>query len=114
MPLDEKESLADMADRYGTTPKAIFELLVQKADSEESAVAPAADGEAESLFPEGSGLGRMDLAAVVKKMGMDGAVAVEKLKKAGVENAALTGVKMREMAETIGVTPVELIEVLKK
>jgi hypothetical protein len=95
----EEASLLDIAQSNTTSPQAIYELVVGKAQSEKT---PAI---------EGSGMGNKTLKQLCELRGLDLKVVKQTLKTKGID--VNSNEKFKEIAEANGIHPMELLEIVE-
>jgi hypothetical protein len=98
-----QDTLNDLAKTNKTTPQAIYVALASKLKSTSTST---------SASPTRSGLGRLSLSQAAKQEGFDLEGAINALHVKGVN--ATQDSTLKPLAESLGITPGELIEILKK
>jgi hypothetical protein len=109
----ESETLLQIAKKNSKTPKDIY-LLIKDAKLEKNTdkMEPNTSKVKENLPQEGSGLGKMNVLRVIEKYGLDKDSAFANLKKLRIKFDEKS--TMKDMAAQIGVTPVELLKIIKE
>jgi hypothetical protein len=105
----EHDSLEQVGRNNGITPMAVYAVMrrfEQVAEPLPTALTPE---EVEARFA-GTGLGRKSLSDICAKLGLDIAVALERLEAAGIPGQADDNA--RELSERHGLSPIDLLKVI--
>lgn len=94
-----RQTIRDIAEKNNMSPNALYEAI--KAGGAKPKV---------SKFKEGSGMGKKSLAAICEEAGIPLSDALSRLKAKGVDAGAED--KLKDVAVKLGLTPMEIIQVL--
>ena len=101
--ISREKTITDIAKENGKSPSQIFDSIAAKKKVE---TAPT------SSLKEGGGYGKLSLSDAASQHNFDLAKALELLKTKGV--SATEKSTLRDAADTLNVTPIELLDMLKK
>ena len=105
----ERDSLERIARANDITPVAVYAVMRRFERTAEPLPATLTPEEVEARFA-GTGLGRKSLTEICEKLGLDVAVALERLEAAGI--SAEAGDNARELSERHGLSPIDLMKVM--